>query len=353
MDALVNAGGVIIMKVSLHDYQERFLNSASSDAPSSCLRHLIEYASARPSEWESIFRTVHCLRCGDPGLNGSRPPPYRRSKHPVELALTADHTAFLLARVANAEGAVLATKGPLHRDLRDLDKAVRAVIDWAVTLEQARDPRLAFIFKRNNDDAMTAPAGAGDPLRDEELLGWNAKQGHILSGGGKLEQCFVEGRDYRAPHDLPHFLKSRGRAVVWETFGRWLRERRRSDAVVGAWSRPLFTGGWQESGVWDTQVFNLQTPSIFVDIRFPSARRRPVHTDFANAAAAASPRRGGLEDLTLDELRVLSRQHTFAGYTLVEGPSHTHTRAGFTSTASGLYNHDQKVAKLTHYPYYT
>eukprot|EP00471_Norrisiella_sphaerica_P003492 CAMPEP_0184482352 /NCGR_PEP_ID=MMETSP0113_2-20130426/3911_1 /TAXON_ID=91329 /ORGANISM="Norrisiella sphaerica, Strain BC52" /LENGTH=303 /DNA_ID=CAMNT_0026862027 /DNA_START=128 /DNA_END=1039 /DNA_ORIENTATION=+ len=75
--------------------------------------------------------------------------------------------------------------------------------------------------------------------------------------------------------------------------------------MVGAWRRPLFAGGWTESTEQDTIVFNLQSPSLFIDIRFPL--KRP---DFS--------KKSGYEDLSMDELRCLSRQHTFAGYTKAE-----------------------------------
>jgi len=75
---------------------------------------------------------------------------------------------------------------------------------------------------------------------------------------------------------------------------------------VGAWRRPLFAGGWKESTEADTIVFNLQSPSLFIDIRFPLKRPEYLRA------------KSGFKELTMDELRCLARQHTFAGYTKIE-----------------------------------
>ena len=97
------------------------------------------------------------------------------------------------------------------------------------------------------------------------LLGWAEAQSHILTGDGLLNDAFPSFKE----EELPHYYKVRGQ--VDDVFLQWRQERRRSLLVVGAWSRPVFVGGWKESGAWDTEVFNLQTPSLFVDLRFPLA----------------------------------------------------------------------------------
>jgi hypothetical protein len=136
----------------------------------------------------------------------------------------------------------------------------------------------------------------------EGLKNWSKKQGYILTGGGTLESLMLPGRDYEES-DLPHYhLRNKSDEKV---FAQWIAESRRSTEIAGAWSRPLFSGGWAESTEQDTLAFNLQTPSIFVDLRFPVDR--PVF------------RRGALlEDLSSNELTMLARQHCFAGYSLPE-----------------------------------
>jgi len=137
-------------------------------------------------------------------------------------------------------------------------------------------------------------------------LRWSATQGHILTGGGRLNEVFKTGRDFSADgSELPHTLKARGLPACRDTYRRWLSEGRRSQACVGAWSRPLFAGGWAESTDHDTAVFNLQTPSIFIDMRFPHA-----------LTAMYMP--ASFQECSLEQLRALSQQHCFAGYSLVE-----------------------------------
>ncbi|CAM9206172.1 unnamed protein product, partial [Ectocarpus fasciculatus] len=135
------------------------------------------------------------------------------------------------------------------------------------------------------------------------LKNWSKKQGYILTGGGVLEGLMLPGRDYEE-RDLPHYhLRQKSSEAV---FAQWIRESRRHFGIVGAWSRPLFSGGWAESTDQDTVAFNLQTPSVFVDLRFP--------VDRPNSLSKLS----SLEEYSLLELRKLGRQHCFAGYSLPE-----------------------------------
>ena len=157
---------------------------------------------------------------------------------------------------------------------------------------------------------MASPTDAASPPPLPPLLTWGATQSHILTGGGRLAANFLPGRDFETPTDLPHTVKARGLDASREQYREWLATGRRDpdSGAVGAWCRPLFSGGWAHSSSADTQVFNLQTPSIFIDLRFPRARlSRP--RGFYGAT---------LEDCTNAQLRELSRQHCFAGYALVD-----------------------------------
>jgi hypothetical protein len=141
-------------------------------------------------------------------------------------------------------------------------------------------------------------------------LDWSKKQGYILTGGGILTKQMVPGRDFEE-EDLPHHhLKNNNSHDV---FQRWIKEDRRCNRIVGLWSRPLFAGGWAESTDVDTCAFNMQTPSVFIDLRFPVAR--PAY--FRNKSS--------FSDFTIDELKLLARQHCFSGYSLPE-PSNVFTR---------------------------
>jgi hypothetical protein len=134
-----------------------------------------------------------------------------------------------------------------------------------------------------------------------DLMGWSAKQGNILTGGGILASRMIEGTHY-SQEDLAHYHLLRN--TSWEYFREWSTRNRRSSDLIGAWSRPIFAGGWDESGDIDTSAFNLQTPSIFIDMRFPNARPKSF------------VKKRGFADFTMLELRMLARQHCFAGYTL-------------------------------------
>jgi hypothetical protein len=134
------------------------------------------------------------------------------------------------------------------------------------------------------------------------LLGWSDKQGAILTGGGELAKRSTPGVDF-VESDLPHYLLAAKRTR--KQFSQWLQENRRSFEIVGCWSRPIFAGGWNESSLNDTEAFNLQTPSMFIDMRIP-LQRPTAHLKM----------RGTLSNCTDEELRILARQHCFAGYSL-------------------------------------
>ena len=110
------------------------------------------------------------------------------------------------------------------------------------------------------------------------------------------------GRDFDES-DLPHYhLKNRSTRRV---FQEWLSSNRRSFSIVGCWSRPLFSGGFDEDTSSESEAFNLQTPSMFIDMRFPKAR--PTEELRARASVMSC---------SDEELRWLARQHCFSGYSL-------------------------------------
>ncbi len=135
---------------------------------------------------------------------------------------------------------------------------------------------------------------------DLSLLNWNLIQSHILTGGGKLDRFSVPDTDF-LKNDLPHYHLTN--KSTRKQFKLWKKDQRTSSDIIGAWSRPLFSGGWTESTHNDTSAFNLQTPSIFIDMRFPNAR--PDHV---------LKRRHHLNECSNIELRILARQHCFGGY---------------------------------------
>lgn len=88
----------------------------------------------------------------------------------------------------------------------------------------------------------------------------------------------------------------------------WRAAGEATPLVAGAWTRPLFVGGWEHSdnGTGE-RVFNLQTPSLFVDLRLP------------HAATSFAARHASLRTMSAAELRLFARRHVFAGYSRVAG----------------------------------
>ena len=62
--------------------------------------------------------------------------------------------------------------------------------------------------------AAAAGTGSGATDATQELMDWAATQGHILSGGGVIEERFIEGRDYVGPTDLPHYHLTDGQSTI-------------------------------------------------------------------------------------------------------------------------------------------
>jgi len=139
---------------------------------------------------------------------------------------------------------------------------------------------------------------------EQKLLQWGSTQGHILTGGGILEAQSIPGVHFQEEHLAHYWLKKR---VTKQILRQWLDRNFRSFSIVGAWDRPLFSGGWMESTEHDTESFNLQTPSIFIDMRIPKLRPTAHIRTRENLASCSD-----------NELRLLARQHCFAGYSFPE-----------------------------------
>lgn len=136
---------------------------------------------------------------------------------------------------------------------------------------------------------------------------WNAQQGHMLTGGGVANR---EGA-YAAfgADELPHAALQRGEwlGAAWGD-GAVVEggDERSVGAASGAWARSMFAGGALAD--FSTRVFDVQTArGAFVDVRVP-----PTRPD-AELRALKS-----LENATELQLRVLSRQHAFAGVTRMD-----------------------------------
>lgn len=131
-----------------------------------------------------------------------------------------------------------------------------------------------------------------------EVLGWSARQAAILTAGGRAEALWKRGGFEILAEELPHHHLEKGTAVAmalkWRKSASWGCD----DRAVGAFERRLLAGSGDRTTDADEVVRNLQTPSIFVDLRIPRQR----------------PRAASLETCSDWELRALARQHAFAGY---------------------------------------
>ena len=164
--------------------------------------------------------------------------------------------------------------------------------------------------------------------RREEHLDWSAKQSRILTDNGKANEHYSSENGIPfSQSELPHYHLRRGdsRAVFrsWAT-GIHDGETRQMPfvaatrilrcPVVGVWARPLFAGRWESSTDRDETVYNIQTSSgLFIDLRVPKSQPK---IDAVNTGRGVTARQV-LESLKDEELKLLARQHVFAGYTLV------------------------------------
>jgi hypothetical protein len=155
-------------------------------------------------------------------------------------------------------------------------------------------------------------------------MSWQEKQGAILTGNNVLAAYSALYKDFLAS-DLPHYLLRNKSSR--KTFQTWLKCNRRSNQLLGCWSRPIIAGGFQESTDQDTAAFNLQSPSFFIDMRYANGRSNSFagKRDFA--------------DFTLEELFQLSQQHCFGGYSLPELPENSNNNKNSSSPSPVFTRH--------------
>lgn len=135
----------------------------------------------------------------------------------------------------------------------------------------------------------------------EEHLSWTSKQGRILTGNGRATELYCAERGFPFVEcDLPHY-----RLLKHDTSFSDLSLSPFSP-ICGAWWRSYFVGGWECSTWREETVFNVQTNSLFVDLRIPTTRN-VVLTSTATC----------LEDYTNKQLRYFARQHVFGGLSIV------------------------------------
>jgi hypothetical protein len=168
----------------------------------------------------------------------------------------------------------------------------------------------------------------------QDHLDWSDRQGRILTANGRAIAYWSAVPFEEA--DLPHYWLERG--GTRQAFDEWNEARDRApriggtggedhDAIiVGAWSRTVFFGEWDFSTRRDEHAYNLQSRTLFVDLRVPKSRRDVFGSAYGDRGSSSciqsvrDMRRG-------EELRWHARQHVFAGFSRL-------TRAGPASAGA-------------------
>ena len=138
-------------------------------------------------------------------------------------------------------------------------------------------------------------------IRDCHLR-WSEKQRRILSADGRAVEYYTSERGFSfTENELPHFF------VMNDDTRRAFVEfpKPTTSPIVGAWKRTLFYGGFEHSTDQHETVYNVQTNTLFVDLRIPTTRKCLLNTSSIHS----------LEDMNARQLQYYARQHIFAGYT--------------------------------------
>ena len=150
-----------------------------------------------------------------------------------------------------------------------------------------------------------------------ELLDWTRKQGRILTAEGKYVNFYPSNSFEQS--ELPHFHLMN--CTTYEAFKKFRASMNNYEktpenlrnVVCGVWKRPLFMGIWEHSSDHEETVYNIQTNTLFVDIRIPNLRDDLV-TKVSNFDRNENYH--SLNFFSNADLKILSRQHAFAGYTI-------------------------------------
>ncbi|GKY98499.1 hypothetical protein MPSEU_000807000 [Mayamaea pseudoterrestris] len=143
-------------------------------------------------------------------------------------------------------------------------------------------------------------------------LDWSDKQRRILTANCQAESYFHPDRGFEFDEsDLPHFLLTNEAIDNRQVFTDWKTKGCKSSLIAGAWTRVLFHGGWEFTSHADEHTYNLQTETLFIDLRIPKTRR-----DIFSLLADGDKSRPicSVHDLDAQALRYYARQHVFAGF---------------------------------------
>lgn len=145
-------------------------------------------------------------------------------------------------------------------------------------------------------------------------LDWSDKQRRILTANHQADYFYTKARGYDYDEtELPHYHLSRRDTRTAFPLWRLTLGRAPSCSIVGAWRRPLFYGGWEHSTDRDETVYNIQTNTLFVDLRIPVTRDALFGRNTPNTSSTIE----GVDDLTKEQLQWFARQHVFAGFSVI------------------------------------
>ena len=120
--------------------------------------------------------------------------------------------------------------------------------------------------------------------------------------------------------ELPHYHLGRGESEVFKVWSQEFLATETRNPIVGAWKRTLFTGKWEHTTDEDEITFNVQTSTLFIDLRIP--RSKPV-SRWASIGKQLiqnneATSRQILESFSDRELRIYARQHVFGGFSKLQ-----------------------------------
>lgn len=186
----------------------------------------------------------------------------------------------------------------------------------------------------NTTDDDHHNAAADDDDRHDLILGqwerqhldWSAKQGRILTDSGNALRYYSRENGFPfVPSELPHYYLERGDSdIVFKQWARMMKDRQYTSPIIGAWDRPIFAGRWEHTTNEDEIVYNIQTATLFVDLRIP--RSKPVknwdklfkHLQQQYVHDLHSSRQEeAFQLMSGHDLRMFARQHVFGGFSLL------------------------------------
>jgi len=145
-----------------------------------------------------------------------------------------------------------------------------------------------------------------NPEERKKIFNWTWKQGRILTCNGQATTFYTRERGFPFETDeLPHHHLLANDTN--EKFEEWIKEGEKEQKekipICGVYSRPIFVGGFEHSTNHDEVVYNVQTHSLFIDLRIPRLGMKL----FQNVK--------GLDSMTHEDIKLYARRHVFAGYT--------------------------------------